>query len=219
MSQVVSLLEQRPTQSSSFSGNQQQQKRGGGGGGAATTTTAKRRVVIMDEVDGMGGNDRGGIAELIRIIKMSRSPIVCICNDRQSQKIRSLTSHCFDLRVKRPTKTQIAQRLVQIGLAEDLRVDQNAAEMLVEQSGNDIRQAINAMQMWKYCSDDMSFMDMKSNLGRIEKDKQLRNTPCKILCMPTAVLSVNIYVAVMVFAAHETNRCTIEQWTILTYCR
>jgi replication-associated recombination protein RarA len=29
-----------------------------------------------------------------------------------------------------------------------MRLDQNAAEMLVEQSGNDIRQALNALQMW-----------------------------------------------------------------------
>ena len=42
------------------------------------------------KVDGMGGSDRGGIPELIKIIKASRSPIVCICNDRQAQKIRTL---------------------------------------------------------------------------------------------------------------------------------
>jgi hypothetical protein len=42
----------------------------------------------MDEVDGMGGSDRGGIPELIKVIKGSRNPIICICNDRQCQKIR-----------------------------------------------------------------------------------------------------------------------------------
>ena len=69
---------------------------------------------MHDKVDGMGGSDRGGIPELIKVIKSARSPIVCICNDRQSPKIRSLANHCFDLRVRRPTKTQIAQRLVQV---------------------------------------------------------------------------------------------------------
>ncbi|KAJ1402755.1 P-loop containing nucleoside triphosphate hydrolase protein, partial [Ochromonadaceae sp. CCMP2298] len=99
-----------------------------------------RRLVIMDEVDGMGGSDRGGIAELIRVIKTSKIPIICICNDRQAQKIRSLVNHCFDLRVKRPTKQQIAQRMVQVAKIEGMELDPNAAEMLVEQSGNDIRQ-------------------------------------------------------------------------------
>jgi replication factor C subunit 1 len=42
----------------------------------------KKRLIIMDEVDGMGGGDRGGLPELIKVIKTSKTPIVCICNDR-----------------------------------------------------------------------------------------------------------------------------------------
>ena len=62
----------------------------------------KKKVLIMDEVDGMAGNeDRGGIGELIQIIKSSSIPIICICNDRQHQKIRSLAGHCFDLRFQK----------------------------------------------------------------------------------------------------------------------
>lgn len=37
----------------------------------------------------------------IQVIKTSRIPIICICNDRQSTKIRSLVNHCYDLRVSR----------------------------------------------------------------------------------------------------------------------
>lgn len=59
---------------------------GGGGGGKAGGF--RKQLVIMDEVDGMGGSDRGGIQELILLIKKSRVPIICICNDRQHQKIR-----------------------------------------------------------------------------------------------------------------------------------
>ena len=62
----------------------------------------------MDEVDGMAGNeDRGGMQELIQLIKKSHIPVICICNDRQSQKIRSLANHCFDLRFQRPRVEQI----------------------------------------------------------------------------------------------------------------
>lgn len=143
----------------------------------AITTCKKRRLVIMDEVDGMGGSDRGGIAELIKIIKTTKIPIICICNDRQSTKIRSLVNHCYDLRVKRPTKQQIAQRLVAIAAEEGMSMDSNAAEMLVEQCGNDIRQALNAMQMWRASSTTMHYLDVKAGLDRIEKDKILRQSP------------------------------------------
>ncbi|KAI7825603.1 hypothetical protein BX661DRAFT_184881 [Kickxella alabastrina] len=54
--------------------------------GSVSTSGAKKLLVIMDEVDGMSGGDRGGSAELIQIIKRSRVPIICICNDRMSPK-------------------------------------------------------------------------------------------------------------------------------------
>ena len=64
----------------------------------------------------MGGNeDRGGVQELIAVIKSSRVPFICICNDRQHQKIRSLAGHCFDLRLRRPGKQAIAKRAVEVG--------------------------------------------------------------------------------------------------------
>ena len=50
----------------------------------------KPSVLIMDEVDGMSSGDRGGVAELISLIKITKIPIICICNDRYSTKLKSL---------------------------------------------------------------------------------------------------------------------------------
>lgn len=138
---------------------------------------SNKRLVIMDECDGMGGSDRGGIQELIKILKTSKNPIICICNDRMCTKVRSLANHCYDLRVRRPTKAQIASRMVQVAAKEGLAVDSNAAEMLVEQTGNDIRQVIHSMQMWRSGSTRLSYSELKDNLTRIEKDKVLRQSP------------------------------------------
>jgi len=44
--------------------------------------STKKSVIIMDEVDGVGAGDRGGIGALIQVIKDTRTPIICICNDR-----------------------------------------------------------------------------------------------------------------------------------------
>ena len=67
------------------------------------TVENKKRLVIMDEVDGMSTGDRGGIPELIKLIKTTLIPIICICNDRDSPKVRSLGSHCYDLKFKNPS--------------------------------------------------------------------------------------------------------------------
>lgn len=49
-------------------------------------------ILIMDEVDGMSAGDEGGSVALIEIIKMTKIPIICICNDRHSSKIKSLAN-------------------------------------------------------------------------------------------------------------------------------
>ncbi|RHY16683.1 hypothetical protein DYB36_009776 [Aphanomyces astaci] len=137
----------------------------------------KPRVIIMDEVDGMSSGDRGGMAELIAIIKKSKTPIICICNDRQSPKVRSLANHAFDLKLRRPTKTQIATRLLQIAAAEGLHAERNALEEAAERFGNDIRQLLNWMQMWKRSQHTMTYDDVVQQFYQSEKDEVLRLNP------------------------------------------
>ncbi|GJN25335.1 hypothetical protein PR202_gb13151 [Eleusine coracana subsp. coracana] len=66
-----------------------------------------KAVLIMDEVDGMSAGDRGGVADLIASINISKIPIICICNDRYSQKLKSLVNYCLLLNFRKPTKQQV----------------------------------------------------------------------------------------------------------------
>jgi replication factor C subunit 1 len=152
---------------------------------AANGAKKKKRLIIMDEVDGMSSGDRGGMAELIKIIKTSKVPIICICNDRQSTKVRSLANHTLDLRFRRPQSTTIAKRMCDVARKEGLHVAPNAMEALIEQTGNDIRQVLNALQMWR--SEDnngdskatvnVSYNDMKKRMKTVQKDGKLRLNP------------------------------------------
>ena len=60
----------------------------------------------MDEVDGMSGGDRGGVGELIGIIKTSKVPIICICNDKYNQKLKSLRNNTLELDFRYSSKAQ-----------------------------------------------------------------------------------------------------------------
>jgi replication factor C subunit 1 len=145
----------------------------------SATPQKKKRVIIMDEVDGMGGGDRSGIAELIQMIKRSQVPIICICNDRQSQKIRSLVPYCMDLRYRRPVKSVIARRAMAVAEKEGLHVEANAAEAIAESCGNDVRQVLNALQMWasksaKNSSSHLTYKNLKDRENSINKDAILR---------------------------------------------
>jgi len=134
------------------------------------------RVVIMDEVDGMSASDRGGMQELIKIIKTTQTPIICICNDRQKPTVRSLANSCYDVKFNRPQIGSIVKRMKQVAQAEGLRVDDAALEGVVASSGNDIRQVLNALQMWRTTSASMSLDAAKERVGDIKKDAMQRMT-------------------------------------------
>merc|ERR1719162_794201 len=106
----------------------------------------KKAIIIMDEVDGMGAGDRGGNAALIKMIKKTKNPIICICNDQGSPKIRSLAFSCYDLKFTRPSKSMIAARCVAIARKEGLECEPNALEALAESCGSDMRMVLNQLQ-------------------------------------------------------------------------
>jgi replication factor C subunit 1 len=142
---------------------------------------ADKRVVIMDEVDGMGAGDRSGMAELIQMIKKSKVPIICICNDRQSQKIKSLLPYCMDLKFSRPQKHTLANRALSIAEKENMIVERNAAEAIAESCGNDVRQVLNLLQMWAQKKEDgsvqsrtLTYKSLKEREKSINKDEILR---------------------------------------------
>ena len=115
----------------------------------------ERRLIIMDEVDGMGSGDNGGMSELIRIIGLSCVPIICICNDRYDTKIRSLATHCYDIRMHRPISISIANRIVTIAKKEGISVDFASIKTLTEQNGNDVRQVLHCVQFASSVKDNI----------------------------------------------------------------
>jgi replication factor C subunit 1 len=82
-----------------------------------------KRVVIMDEVDGMSAGDRGGISAIIQTIKSSKTPIICICNDRQHDKIKTLAGHCYDIKFFKPNKIMVVKRLMDIMAMEGISAE------------------------------------------------------------------------------------------------
>lgn len=132
-----------------------------------------KSVLIMDEADGMSAGDRGGVADLIASIKISKIPIICICNDRYSQKLKSLVSHCLVLSYRKPTKQQMAKRLMQVAKAEGLQVNEIALEELGEKVNGDMRMAINQLQYMSLSMSVIKYDDMKQRFLSSAKDEDI----------------------------------------------
>lgn len=109
----------------------------------------KKHILVMDEVDGMSGGDRGGISGLIEMIKRSGIPIICICNDRFSQKLKSLQSYCEEFAFQRPSKLQICKRIQYIASKENIDVEESEILSMIDAHDADMRLIINQLQLSK----------------------------------------------------------------------
>ena len=89
------------------------------------------------------------MAELILLIKSSKVPIICMCNDRNHQKIRSLANHCFDLRFNRPRPEQIRAAMMSICFKEKIKIEPNALMELIVGCNQDVRQVLHHLSMIK----------------------------------------------------------------------
>ncbi|KAJ8915620.1 hypothetical protein NQ315_003404 [Exocentrus adspersus] len=141
---------------------------------AGKKTTDKKRVLLMDEVDGMAGNeDRGGIQELINLIKTTHIPIICMCNDRNHQKMRSLVNYCFDLRFNKPRPEQIRGAMMSICFKEGVKISPNALSEIIQGTGCDIRQTLNHLSMWSAANKDISVETAHQEAKAAKKDTVL----------------------------------------------
>ncbi|XP_015141138.3 replication factor C subunit 1 isoform X3 [Gallus gallus] len=139
-----------------------------------SSSVSGKHVLIMDEVDGMAGNeDRGGIQELIGLIRHTKVPIICMCNDRNHPKIRSLVHYCFDLRFQRPRLEQIKGAMMSIAFKEGLKIPPPAMNEIILAANQDIRQVLHNLNMWCAKDKSLTYDEAKTDASRAKKDIKL----------------------------------------------
>ena len=78
----------------------------------------KKIAIIMDEIDGMNNGDKGGINQLIKLIRPKKTkkqkleeitlnPIICIGNYHMDKKIKELMKVCDSYELKNPTNKEM----------------------------------------------------------------------------------------------------------------
>lgn len=105
----------------------------------------RKFCLIMDEVDGMSSGDHGGAGALSAFCRITRMPMILICNDKSLPKMRTFDTVTFSLPFRRPTEQEMRSRLLTIALREKLKLEPSVIGQLVQATGNDIRQIINLM--------------------------------------------------------------------------
>ncbi|KAI9733691.1 MAG: hypothetical protein M1834_003294 [Cirrosporium novae-zelandiae] len=127
------------------------------GDGKVVESENKKLVLIMDEVDGMSGGDRGGVGTLAAIAKKTQIPMILICNERRSPKMRPFDGITFDMPFRRPTTEQIRSRMMTICYREGMKIPPPALDALIEGTHADLRQCVNMLSTVKLDQEAMSF--------------------------------------------------------------
>ena len=136
--------------------------------------TTRNHVLLMDEVDGMAGNeDRGGVQELIQLIKGSKVPIICMCNDRQHPKIRSLANYCFDLRFYKPRVEQIRGAMMSVCFREGIKLKPDALDQIIMGSNQDVRQVLHHLSMFSAKEQTLDSNQVKTDANKAKKDLKI----------------------------------------------
>ncbi|XP_015119781.1 replication factor C subunit 1 [Diachasma alloeum] len=142
--------------------------------GNAEEKPSCKHVLLMDEVDGMAGNeDRGGLQELIALIKSTDIPIVCICNDRNNPKMRTLANYVFDLRFQKPRVEQIRGAMKSLCCKENIKISNEDLNRLIEATNQDIRQVINHLAMLIGDTDSIIKENQSDKSSKLNKDLKL----------------------------------------------
>ena len=147
-------------------------------GGACLDAAKRQPVLIMDECDGMSGGDRGGLPQIVECIKLSKIPVICICNDKYNQKMKTLrTTVVHELDFRKPTKVEIAKRMMHICRLEGLQTNQVTLETLAERSNGDLRVILGHLQNVRLTKTQLLFDDVKE-AGAITKDADMSPFAC-----------------------------------------
>jgi len=117
-----------------------------GGAVAQQSLFFRGKIILIDEVDGVSGQqDRGGIGALVAIIEKSRFPIIFTANDMTNDKLKPLVKACTVLELAL-TNDHIHKRLLHIATKEQLNVTSEVLASIGRRSSGDLRSAINDLQ-------------------------------------------------------------------------
>jgi replication factor C subunit 1 len=110
------------------------------------TVFNKSNILVVNDLDCC--NDYGFLTAIVECIKETKIPIICTCNDRYNQNLKTLTNYCIDVKFTKPPTNEIVKFINNIIKKENININQNEILELIENSNNDIRNILNTLQLY-----------------------------------------------------------------------
>ncbi len=124
----------------------------------------KSKILLMDEVDGVTGTDRGGIPELVKIIQTTKFPIIMTCNDVWQSKLSPIRAKSKIIELKPLNINTITKILAKISEKEKLDKTPQFLKLIAIKSQGDLRAALNDLQSYSSSSNLSVDIEEKRNI-------------------------------------------------------
>ena len=131
----------------------------------------KKVGLIMDEIDGVTGGDKGAIDELITIIKGKKTrkrknkpvkkikfPVICTCNSIKDRKMVSLIKESLCIKVPKPNKDNLLKLGEKIVAQEKVNISKTNLTKLINSIKLDYRTFINTLYQY-HLNHNFDFLD------------------------------------------------------------
>ncbi len=147
------------------------------------------KLIILDEVDGLHGNDdRGGSRAINKILKDAIQPIVMMANDPYSNRIKSFKNKCQVINLRKVHTNSIVSLLKKVCVKEGVEFEEHVLRTLAKRSNGDLRSAINDLETMakgeeKITSEDLDLVapkDERSNVFDAVRTILKSKTPANI---------------------------------------
>jgi replication factor C large subunit len=131
---------------------------------------AKSKVILVDEVDGISGADRGGMQALIELVSTTKYPIFITSNDVWQSKLNALRQKTELVQVEEVDYKIVEEILKTISKKEKVQIEADIIKTIAIKAKGDVRAAINDLQAVA-CSSEIG----ASCIYEREKDESIFN--------------------------------------------
>ncbi|MBI2629545.1 replication factor C large subunit [Candidatus Pacearchaeota archaeon] len=107
---------------------------------------AKNKILLIDEVDGVNSDDRGGLTELIRLIEITNFPMIITANKIWDSKFSELRKKAELVELKELGYRTIFEIIKDIAKKEGMSVQEDLLLNIAIKARGDVRAAINDLQ-------------------------------------------------------------------------
>jgi replication factor C large subunit len=143
------------------------------------------RLILIDEVDGITGGDRGAVPSIIQVIKSSRFPMIIIANNPWIPKLMPLRSYTKMVKFNKVMSPSIEKKLREVCSSEGIGYKDSVLKNLARFSQGDMRSALSDLQVVTHGKKVLSDKDLDV-LGFRERESNIFSV------LPTILRSGNI---------------------------